>query len=139
MAAFLLVVGVLMFTNVNVSFMPRVLAPRGRGFLSFYAFGIGYATISAGCLLPVFGAILVNVVAATTTGDIALSLAILAAYGAGMGTLMVVFSTYVAVTKQTSIQYLRRIMPAVKKISGAIVIAMAAFILWYDWTFFLAR
>ena len=138
MAAFLLVVGVLMFTDVNVSFMPKFVAPRGRGFLSFYAFGIGYATISAGCLLPVFGAILVNVVAVTTTGDIALSLAILASYGAGMGTLMVVFSTYVAVTKQTSIQYLQRIMPAVKKVSGLIVIAMAAFIMWYDWTFFLA-
>ncbi|MFQ5919453.1 MAG: cytochrome c biogenesis protein CcdA [Thermoplasmata archaeon] len=138
MAAFLLVVGVLMFTDVNVSFVPKVIAPRGRGFLSFFAFGIGYATISAGCLLPVFGAILVNVVAVTTTGDIALSLSILAAYGAGMGTLMVVFSIYVAVTKQTSIQYLRRILPAVKKVSGVIVIAMAAFILWYDWTFFLA-
>ncbi len=69
---------------------------------------------------------------------LALSLGILAAYGAGMGTLMVVFSTYVAVAKQTSIQYLRRIMPLVKKASGAIVIAMAAFILWYDWTYFLA-
>ena len=138
MAAFLLIIGALMFTDVNVSFIPRVVAPRGRGFISFYAFGIGYAAISAGCLLPVFGAILVNVVTATATGDVALSLGILASYGAGMGTLMVVFSTYVAVTKQASIQYLRRIMPAVKKISGVIVIAMAAFILWYDWTFFLA-
>lgn len=138
MAAFLMVIGVLMLADVNVSLIPKVVAPRGRGFISFYAFGIGYATISAGCLLPVFGAILLNVVAVMTTGDVALSLGILASYGAGMGTLMVVFSTYVAVTKQTSIQYLRRIMPVVKKVSGAIVIAMAAFILWYDWTFFLA-
>jgi cytochrome c-type biogenesis protein len=138
MAAFLVVVGVLMLADVNVSFIPKFVAPKGRGFVSFYAFGIGYATISAGCLLPVFGAILVNVVTVMTTGDVALAVGILAAYGGGMGLLMVIFSTYVAVAKQTSVQYLRRIMPAVKKASGGIVIAMGAFIMWYAWTFFLA-
>lgn len=138
MAAFLVVIGVLMVADVNVSFIPRFIAPKGRGFLSFYTFGVGYATISAGCLLPVFGAILVNVVTAMSLGHVVLAAGILGAYGLGMAVLMVVFSTYVAIAKQTSIQYLRKIMPVVKKVSGGIVIAMGAFIMWYAWTFFLA-
>lgn len=137
-AALIVVMGALSLANVNVSVIPKFLAPRGRGLLSFFAFGLGFAAISAGCLLPVFGAVLVNVIAAVTSGDVLMASSVLLVYAGGMGTMMIVFTAHVAVAKQASQRYLHRTMPTVKRATGAIVIAMGLFVLWYSWTFFLA-
>ena len=96
------------------------------------SYGIVYATVSLSCTLPVFGAAVVSAFAGpgSTVVDGALSAL---AYAAGMGLVMVTLALVVGLLGHGAIARTRGWARHVGRASGVIVLAAAAYVLWYGW------
>ena len=101
---------------------------RERGLGSMFVFGVSYAIASLSCTLPAFTA----VVATTfSRSSFAAGLATFLAYGAGMALLLMVLTVALALARHQMVTGLRRLLPFVARISGAIMALMGAYLVWY--------
>ena len=131
------VIGVVLATlGVALAFgwEPKVLLPRldkggrDRGLWSMFLFGVSYAIASLSCTLPVFS----SVVATTFSRTSFLSgMATFVAYSAGMALLLMVLTVTLAMAQRGLVTGLRRALPYVQRISGAIMALMGAYLTWY--------
>lgn len=136
-AVALLAMGALMVAGRPISVTFRVFAPMKAGWMSSYVFGIGYAFVSTGCLLPVFLLVVSASLAAGAGGGLDGGLAsttVMLAYAAGYSVLMVALSTYVSVTRNATLGAFKRLLPHIERVAGAVVVAAALYIIWYDLT-----
>ena len=113
---------------------PKVLLPRldkggrDRGLWSMFLFGVSYAIASLSCTLPVFS----SVVASTFSRDSFVSgVATFVAYAAGMALLLMVLTVTLALARRGLVTGLRRALPYVQRVSGAIMALMGAYLTWY--------
>lgn len=128
--------GVLLLLGRNPgSFVPRLRAPSGRSLTTFYLFGIGYALIASGCFLPVF-ALVVGAALAVGAGD---AVQVMLAYAAGSALIFLAVSVSAGAAESLVFQTLRAWRRHAYRVAGVVVVAMGAYILWYDWTFLLSR
>ncbi len=102
--------------------------PKNRNAFSIFAFGIGYALASLGCTLPVFLATLFASLAAVGAWG---TLLVIAAYGAGMGLVMVVVSASLAVSEEAAKTYVRRLVPLIKRASSLLLMLAGAVIVYF--------
>jgi len=101
---------------------------RSRGMWSMFVFGISYAIASLSCTLPAF----TGVVATTFSRTSFLSgVATFLAYGAGMALLLMVLTVAIAAAHRQMVTGLRRTLPYVQRVSGAIMALMGAYLTWY--------
>ncbi len=134
-ASVVVVLGVLLFFGRNpASFVPKLRAPSGRG-LPSYLFGMGYALIASGCFLPVF-ALVVGAALAVGIGD---AVQVMLAYAAGSALILLMVSVSAGAAEGLVFQTLRVWRRHVHRVAGVVVIAMGAYVLWYDWTFLLSK
>lgn len=128
-AGALLLLGILMILGRSFSILPAFAAPSRPGYLSAYVFGLAYALISTGCLLPVFLAVVNFALLPGSVGPV-----VMLAYAAGYAALMILLSVYVAVARETVVASIRRALPQIHRVAGAVVVAMAAYVIWFDVT-----
>lgn len=128
-AVALLLLGVLMILGRSFSILPAFAAPSRPGYLSAYFYGLAYALISTGCLLPVFLAVVNFALLPGSAGPL-----VMLAYAAGYSALMVLLSVYVAVARESMVTPIRRALPRIQRVAGAVVLAMAAYVIWFDVT-----
>jgi hypothetical protein len=93
-------------------------------------FGVGYGVASLSCTLPVF---LVAVTGQLASRSLLEGLAVFAAYGAGMAVMLLSVTIVLALGKQGLVNRLRASARHINRISGAILVAAGAFIVWF-WT-----
>ncbi len=109
----------------------RVLVPnpiRGRGgrdLLSAGVYGVGYGLASLACTLPIF---LIVVGAAFLQGSVAGGLVLFLAYSAGMGAIVIAVSLGTALFKGVVARFLRRALPHVQRLSGALLILAGTYL-----------
>ncbi len=112
---------------------PRsLLAGRGRAptarLGSMFGYGVGYAVASLSCTIGPFLA----VTGATFRGGALLDgLMVYLAYAAGFGLLVGVLAIAVAFARSALIDRMRRILPYVNRISGALLIAVGLYVGYY--------
>lgn len=101
---------------------------RSRGLGSMFVFGVSYAIASLSCTLPAFTGVV-----ATTFGreSFVSGVATFVAYGLGMALLLVVLTLTLALARQGLVTGLRRALPHVHRVSGAIMALMGAYLVWY--------
>jgi cytochrome c biogenesis protein CcdA len=136
-AAALLVLGGAMLAGRPVAITLKVFAPRQAGWASSYLFGVGYALVSTGCLLPVFLVVVSAALAAGAAGGLGgglSSTAVMVGYAAGYSVLMVALATYVSVTRNATLGPFKRALPHIERAAGALVVAAALYIIWFDVT-----
>ena len=104
----------------------------GVGLRGDVLFGIGYGTASLSCTLPIFLA----ATGGAVTGSLAGSALSFLAYAAGMGTILTALAVAAALSKQGVARALRRLVPYVNRISGALLLLAGAYVVYY-WAFFL--
>lgn len=109
--------------RASVPRIGRGAADRGTG--SMFLFGISYALASLSCGLPVF---LTVVSSATATRDFLSGFATFLAYGAGMSMLLVVLTLALALAKAALVRRLRRLLPYVNRVSGAVLLVAGVYI-----------
>lgn len=127
----LVALGILSLAGKDFSLAIPFRAPATRTDASFFAFGAGYGLVSFGCNFPLFAFVLLSPL---VVGDFLGSLAGFAAYALGKGSLLVVASVSVATSRGLTRERMLRVLPHVKRATGAILIAAGAYILWYWWT-----
>ncbi|MFC4533944.1 cytochrome c biogenesis CcdA family protein [Sphaerisporangium dianthi] len=107
----------------------RVPALRTRS-LSHYGYGLSYAVASLSCTVGPFLAI---TSASLTSGGILGGLAVFFAYALGMGLVITLLSLAVALAHHTAVARMRRILPYVPRISGALLILAGLYVSYYGW------
>ena len=111
--------------------LPGMGARRG-GVRGDLLFGLGYGTASLSCTLPVFLA----ATGTAVTGSVAASALTFVAYAAGMGTILTALAVAAALSQQGLALALRRFMPYVNRVSGALLLLAGGYVVYY-WAFFL--
>jgi cytochrome c-type biogenesis protein len=114
----------------------RLPQPRrrstGGGLRGDVLFGIGYGTASLSCTLPIFLA----ATGSAVTGSLAGSALGFLAYAAGMGTILTALAVAAALSQQGLARVLRRLVPYVNRVGGALLALAGAYVVYY-WAFFL--
>jgi cytochrome c biogenesis protein CcdA len=128
-AAVLVALGVLGLAGRDVSVVLPVRAPRRRTPLAFFLFGVAYGLVSMGCTLPLF---LAGVLGPYLRSGHALDAALGAAsYGAGMGSVMLVTTFSLAMSRGLTRPRLRAAVPWVKRVSNVVLILAGLYIIAY--------
>lgn len=124
--------GVAMLRGRTISFRLPTFGrgPESRELSSVFLFGISYALVSLSCTLSLFTAAI-----STTVQDESLLAGIGAflAYGLGMGLVLMVLTLAIALARQTLVRNLRRVLPHINRISGALLLLAGAYVVYYGW------
>ncbi len=95
---------------------------------SVFLFGISYALVSLSCTIPLF----VGVVSTTfDQANLASGVAVFLAYGLGMGLVLMVLTMAIALARAGLVRNMRRIVPYVNRISGALLVLAGAYVAYY--------
>ena len=128
----LVILGVAMLRG----FEPVVALPklnrggRERTGGSMFVFGISYAIASISCALPLF----TGAVAGTfRRANLISSLAVFAAYALGMTLVLLALTVSMGMARQSLVHWLRRALPYVTRVSGAVLIVAGAYLAHYGW------
>lgn len=127
----LLVVGVATFfgRKISMTINHGIRPDHDRRPKTMFLFGIGYGIASLGCTLPVFLAVIGASLATAGPGG---ALLVLIAYGIGMAIMLILFSTGAALVRGGLVRSVRRIMPYMGRITGA-MLTVAGLYLTYYW------
>ncbi|MDQ3544569.1 MAG: cytochrome c biogenesis CcdA family protein [Actinomycetota bacterium] len=113
---------------------PKVALPRlqrggrGRDLRSIFWFGVSYATVSLSCTIPAF---LVAVSGVLDRGGLVNGLVVFGAYAAGMGAVLSLLTVVLAVFNQRVAGRMRRILPIVPRVAGALLAVAGAYVAYY--------
>lgn len=98
-----------------------------RGVATMVLFGAGYGIASLGCTLPLF-LVLVGASLGADSGD---SLLVFAAYGLGMALVLTALSVAAALARQGLARGLRRLLPYMSRLAGALLLLAGIYVSYY--------
>ncbi|NCY16869.1 MAG: cytochrome c biogenesis protein CcdA [Actinobacteria bacterium] len=128
----LIIIGVAMLAGRTISVrLPSFgRGPESRELSSVFLFGISYALVSLSCTLSLFTAAI-----STTVQDENVIAGILAflAYGLGMGLVLMVITLAIALARQSLVRNLRRVLPYINRVSGALLVLAGLYVTYYGW------
>ena len=113
---------------------PKVALPRlqrggrGRDLRSIFWFGVSYATVSLSCTIPAF---LVAVSGVLDRGGLGNGLVVFGAYAVGMGAVLSLLTVSLAVFHHRVVGRIRRILPIVPRVAGALLVVAGAYVAYY--------
>lgn len=111
--------------------LPKLEKGTGsRALPSMFVFGMSYAIASLSCTIPVFTA---TISATLTKSSFAGVVVVFVAYALGMASILAVLTVAVALAKQQFVAGMRRSLPYVQRISGALLIVAGLFLTYYGW------
>jgi cytochrome c biogenesis protein CcdA len=115
---------------------PKLALPRFEGgtksteIRSMFVFGVSYATISLSCTAPLF---LAQIVGSFTRDSFVEGLAGFVAYAFGMGLVITVLTVGLAFARAEVATKMRRILPYVGRVSGAMLVLAGVSLAFYGW------
>lgn len=127
---FLTMIGLVMLAGRAIPIrLPAHGSNRIRpGTLGMLAYGVGYAVASASCSM----AILLSVISqALATANLSGVLVVFAVYAAGSATLLLALALFAAFANTLITRTLRRLLPHLTRITGAILAASGAYLLYF--------
>lgn len=125
---FLLIgIGAYLLTGRAISINTHIgkVNPNQTSSLSFYKYGIVYATASLGCVLPIFISVVVSGLA---SGSLTGGMGVFLAYSIGMGLVMTIVSIALATSKNALVNRLKKFAPHINKINALILIALGLYL-----------
>jgi cytochrome c biogenesis protein CcdA len=102
--------------------------PESLGFNTYFLFGIGYGMASLGCTLPIF---LVVVGSAIKSQGFSNGLFQFFSYSLGMGAVLTSLALSLAVFKGGLATFLRRVLPYMGRIAGALLLISGSYQMYY--------
>ena len=127
--------GVLILLGIGILFgksfglQIHTKAVKGKGFFSFYQYGLLYALASLGCVLPIFLTVVVSSLASASIFD---GLSVFVAYSIGMGIIMMIVTAGLATSKQVLIKKIKAFLPKMNKINAIILIAVGLYLIYFQ-------
>ncbi|MGH9228796.1 MAG: cytochrome c biogenesis CcdA family protein [Acidimicrobiales bacterium] len=114
--------------QLNVALPHLERGASSRRYRSMFLFGVSYAVASLSCALPVFLAV---TGAASATPTFLSGVLTYVVYGLGMSMLLMVLTIALSVAKGAVVGRLRRVLPHVGRLSGAILVLSGVYIAAY--------
>lgn len=117
-------------------YAPTVRLPkmsRGTGsreLPSMFLFGVSYAVSSLSCTIPLFLALVANTFTAKDFGS---GLVTFLAYALGMSLVLMALTLAIALARQSLVHSMRRALPYVNRVSGALLMVAGLFLAYYGW------
>ena len=105
-------------------------ARAGSGYRSMYLYGLSYAVVSLSCGFPGF---ISAVVASTREKSFLSKMSVYVAFTVGMGLVMLLLSFSVALAQQAVVRGMRKILPYVNRISGALLVLSGLYVAYYGY------
>jgi cytochrome c biogenesis protein CcdA len=129
--AALVLFGVALLAGLDLSVrLPRLeRGGRSGGLNSMALFGVSYAVASIGCELPLFLALM----SGAFNKNLASGVVYFAVFGLGFGAVMVTLTIALAVARQSIVHSVRRVLPYVNRIAGALLVVAGSYVAWYGW------
>lgn len=109
---------------------PRLHAAPSRSAWSMVGYGVAYAVASLSCTVAPFLAVTTS---AATAGGAGAGLAAFVAYGLGMGLVVGTLAVSVALAQAGVVSRMRRLLPYVSRVSGALLVAAGLYVAYYGW------
>lgn len=130
--AVLIVLAVAMIRGFEpkLSFLKIGRSQQGSSLKSMYVYGLSYAVISLSCG---FAGFLGTVASAFREESIGRAMLVYLAFASGMGMVLLVVSIAAALAQQTFIKGLKRILPYVNRVSGALLLLAGVYVTWFGW------
>ena len=128
----LVVMGIAMLRG----FAPKINALKiaksksGSGLAAMYVYGLSYAVVSLSCGFAGFAT---TVVAASRTKSFLSSMLVYLSYSLGMASVLITLTIAVAFAQQAMVRGMRKILPYVDRISGALLILGGLYIAYYGY------
>lgn len=115
----------------TVSFLPKMSkGTSSRQLSSMFLFGISYAVSSLSCTIPVF---MLNVANTFASTNFVSGFTVFLAYAFGMALVLMVLTLALALARQGLVRRLRRVLPHVNQISGALLVLAGLFLTYFGW------
>jgi cytochrome c-type biogenesis protein len=129
--ALLAALGVALVAGLDLSVrLPRLeRGGRSGGLNSMALFGVSYAVASIGCELPVF----LGAMSGAFNKNLASGVVYFTVFGVGFGAVMISLTVALALARQSIVHTMRRILPYVNRIAGALLVFAGAYVAWYGW------
>ena len=114
-------------------FSPNLRTPhldkggRTRGFGSMVVFGVSYAVASLGCTLGLF----LGVMSTNFGRGFASGVAYFGAFAAGFFLVVASLTVAMALAQHSLVRSVRRVLPFVNRIAGALLVLTGAYVAWY--------
>lgn len=133
--AVLLALGVWLLTGRELAVGWNRLAGSGRWapnsrLGSMFGYGVGYAIASLSCTVGPFLAVTAS---SLRSGSTLTAVAVYAAYAAGIALVVGVLAVAVALASSGTVDRMRRILPFVNRVSGAILVIVGLYVAYYGW------
>lgn len=133
----LIILGIAMLFNFKHNLIPlkiinlgdKLKNKKGKGYLGFFSYGVGYALASMGCTLPIF---IMIVGSALSLGNFFDSILVFILYTGGKSLFMIITTILLATTKGLAINYLKTLMKYIKNISAVTIILAGAYIIYFN-------
>ncbi|MEY2438437.1 MAG: cytochrome c-type biosis protein [Acidimicrobiaceae bacterium] len=100
---------------------------RTRGFGSMVLFGVSYAVASLGCTLGLF----LGVMSTNFGRGFASGVAYFSAFAAGFFLVVASLTVAIALAEHSLVRTVRRVLPFVNRIAGALLVLTGAYVAWY--------
>jgi len=124
--------GVSMLFDINIPFTPALKAPKRKGFIGIYLYGIIYGLATLGCSAPIFFATLFWAIA--QSGPIN-GLITFLVYSLGMGVPLITTTILVSLVKKKIIKRLTKLTPKIQQFSGIILVFIGVYLIYYYYAF----
>lgn len=109
-------------------FLPIPRAPKQKGLVGIFLYGVIYGLATIGCSAPIFLSILFY---AFVGGGLHYGLLIFVAYAIGMGFPIILITLLVAKAKKIMLERIVRMMPWFRKISGTILVLIGVYLIFF--------
>jgi len=122
--------GISMLVKIRFPTIP-VKAPKRKGLIGIFLYGVVYGLAALGCSAPIFFSILFY---AVTAGGALFVLVIFIIYALGMSVPLVITTILVAKAKEFFLKRITKITPWIQKISGIVLIIIGVYLAYIYYT-----
>ncbi len=109
-------------------------APRRKGAVGIFLYGVVYGLATLGCSAPIFFAILFLAIAEGLVNGVITFLV----YALGMGLPLILTAVLVAMAKEVTLKRIVKMMPWLQKISGIILIVIGIYLIYFYYAAYVA-
>ena len=118
----------IMFELKYPTFGFPIKAPKQKGFMGLFLYGIVYGMATLGCSAPIFFSILSYAIAA---GSILQGVITFIVYAIGMGLPLIIITVLIVKTKKFILKRIVRLIPLIQKISGMVLIFIGIYLIYF--------
>ena len=126
--AILIIMGIMMLAQLNLRLPFKVkTAPKTKGYLGLFLYGVLYSLVAAGCVAPLFVGVIVR---AFATSSFVEGMFVFLSYASGLALLLVVVTLLVASAREAIVKKMNKVLPYIQKAGSLVLILVGIWLIY---------